>query len=203
MADRSPWRWSMGPCPWLIDPWARGRCVVDVMMVSVAAAHGGHCGWGHAHGDALSVVAPRPQHPRPDGQTDSRTVGQSARVEAVVANVFEPNNKHSWFSGIITACHAVDPGSIPGLCILLLLAFHCFCSDRDAGGLGAKGRQGPWPWAPTALFFQVEYRVSLLCVGELMAASTTTGRPCQNRQSEKGRRGMAKKSKRKTAVFVV
>lgn len=24
--------------------------------------------------------------------------------------------KHGWFSGIITACHAVDPGSIPGPC---------------------------------------------------------------------------------------
>ena len=25
-------------------------------------------------------------------------------------------HKHVWFSGIIAACHAVDPGSIPGTC---------------------------------------------------------------------------------------
>ena len=27
--------------------------------------------------------------------------------------------KHRWFSGRIVACHAIDPGSIPGRCNLL------------------------------------------------------------------------------------
>ena len=26
-------------------------------------------------------------------------------------------DKHKWSSGRIVACHAIDPGSIPGLCI--------------------------------------------------------------------------------------
>ena len=32
------------------------------------------------------------------------------------------SKKRGWFSGIITACHAVDPGSIPGPRILLPFA---------------------------------------------------------------------------------
>ena len=31
-------------------------------------------------------------------------------------NFFKILNKHKWSSGRIVACHAIDPGSIPGLC---------------------------------------------------------------------------------------
>ena len=37
--------------------------------------------------------------------------------------LFLIETKRGWFSGIITACHAVDPGSIPGPRNLLLLCF--------------------------------------------------------------------------------
>ena len=31
-------------------------------------------------------------------------------------NFFKILDKHKWSSGRIVACHAIDPGSIPGLC---------------------------------------------------------------------------------------
>ncbi len=39
-------------------------------------------------------------------------------------------HKHGWFSGIIAACHAADPGSIPGPCIGLSLCL----LDREGRG---------------------------------------------------------------------
>ena len=38
-------------------------------------------------------------------------------------NFFKILNKHKWSSGRIVACHAIDPGSIPGLCKGFFLAF--------------------------------------------------------------------------------
>ena len=31
-------------------------------------------------------------------------------------NLLGEGSMQVWFSGIIAACHAVDPGSIPGIC---------------------------------------------------------------------------------------
>ena len=33
--------------------------------------------------------------------------------------------KHRWLSGRIVACHAIDPGSIPGRCYLLFAHEKC------------------------------------------------------------------------------
>jgi hypothetical protein len=48
-----------------------------------------------------------------------------------VINSMETLQVQSWFSGIIAACHAVDPGSIPGDCKKL---FYFICAHESESG---------------------------------------------------------------------
>ena len=46
--------------------------------------------------------------------------GDASRVTfRVMADPFYADLEQAWSSGIIAACHAVDPGSIPGACIFV------------------------------------------------------------------------------------
>ena len=45
----------------------------------------------------------------------------TSNISRLFDKYLEPSSKHWWFSGRIAACHAVDPGSIPGQCTSLAL----------------------------------------------------------------------------------
>jgi hypothetical protein len=46
-----------------------------------------------------------------------------------LTKLLQISTRHSWSRGMMSACHAGDPGSIPGECILLLFFLTPKCSS--------------------------------------------------------------------------
>ena len=62
-------------------------------------------------------------------------------------------NKHGWFSGIIAACHAADPGSIPGPCTLSFskwFIFSCYAKMRYFSAWQKQCLRPDSNWRPCA-----------------------------------------------------